>query len=56
MLGGLEPDWVVPQTLGDAREAAREWRDGLLVVAGSDGTVNEAVNGLSMAGFPDDAA
>ena len=54
VLEGLEPDWVVTKAFGDAREAAREWRGGLLVVAGGDGTVNEAVNGLGMAGFPGD--
>ncbi|MDP8972789.1 MAG: diacylglycerol kinase family lipid kinase [Actinomycetota bacterium] len=54
VLGGLEPDWVVTKARGDAREAAREWRGGLLVVAGGDGTMNEAVNGLGMVGFPGD--
>ena len=49
--GGL--DWVRTEHLGDAREAAREWR-GLLVVAGGDGTLNEAVHGIGLAGFPED--
>jgi len=53
-LEGLEPDWIVTKTLGDAREAAREWRGGLLIVVGGDGTVNEVVNGLGRAGFPDE--
>ena len=42
-----------PESSGDAREAAREWGEGLLIVVGGDGTVNEAVNGLGKAGFPE---
>ncbi len=53
-LGDLKPDWVFTEGRGDAREAARGWRDGLLVVIGGDGTVNEVVDGLGMAGFPKD--
>ena len=52
-LGGTKPDWVLTEKPGDAREAARAWRRGLLVMAGGDGTVNEAVNGLGLAGFPE---
>ena len=37
---------------GDAREAAKEYRDGLLIVVGGDGTISEVVNGLGQAGFP----
>jgi len=37
----------------DAREAAKEWRDGLLIVVGGDGTISEVVNGLGQAGFPE---
>lgn len=50
---GLRPEVIVTQGRGDAREVAREWREGLLVVAGGDGTVNEVVNGLGEAGFPE---
>lgn len=46
-------DWVQTRGPEDAYRAAKEWRDGLLIVAGGDGTVNEAVNGLGKAGFPD---
>ncbi len=53
-LDGLEPDWVETGGKEDAVEAAREWRSGLLIVAGGDGTVNDVVNGLSRAGFPED--
>ncbi len=45
-IDGLRPDLVVTGAPGDAREAARAWGGGLLVVAGADGTVNEVVNGL----------
>jgi diacylglycerol kinase (ATP) len=53
-LGDLRPEIVVTEGPGDAREAAREWEKGLLIVSGGDGTVNEAVNGLGKAGFPED--
>ena len=51
-LGGFEPDWVETGSKYDAVEAAREWRDGLLIVAGGDGTINDVINGLGQAGFP----
>lgn len=53
-IDGLRPDLVVTEAPGGALEAARDWDGGLLVVAGGDGTVNEAVNGLGQAGFPED--
>lgn len=53
LLEEFGPEWVVTGRPGDAAAAAREWEEGLLVVAGGDGTVNEAVNGLGMAGFPE---
>ncbi|CAN5244459.1 diacylglycerol kinase [soil metagenome] len=53
MLDGLEPDWVETGDKEDAVEAAREWKSGLLIVAGGDGTVNDVVNGLGKAGFPE---
>ena len=53
VLGDRKLDWVRTEHLGDAREAAREWR-GLLVVAGGDGTLNEVVHGIGLAGFPED--
>jgi YegS/Rv2252/BmrU family lipid kinase len=52
-LGTFDLDWVATEGPQDAFAAAREWRDGLLIVAGGDGTVNEAVNGLGQAGFPE---
>jgi diacylglycerol kinase (ATP) len=50
---GYELDWVQTEGPGDASEAAREWHKGLLIVAGGDGTINDAVNGLGKAGFPE---
>ncbi len=51
-LDHFEPDWVETGSKYDAVEAAREWRDGLLIVAGGDGTINDVINGLGQAGFP----
>ncbi|HET6885675.1 MAG TPA: diacylglycerol kinase family protein [Rubrobacteraceae bacterium] len=53
-LGGLEIEWIDTEGAGDAQEAAEEWERGLLIVVGGDGTVNEVVNGLGRAGFPED--
>src|ERR687893_2373783 len=50
---GYELDWVETEGPGDAAEAALDWRTGLLIVAGGDGTINDAVNGLGKAGFPE---
>jgi diacylglycerol kinase (ATP) len=52
-LEGLEVDWVQTDGREDAIGAAEEWREGLLSVAGGDGTVNDVVNGLGRAGFPE---
>src|SRR5215210_967520 len=52
-LEGYELEWITTESPGDAREAARKWRDGLLVVVGGDGTISEVVNGLGRAGFPE---
>ena len=52
-LSDLDIEWIDTESSGDAREAAREWDEGLLIVVGGDGTVNEAVNGLGKAGFPE---
>src|SRR5918994_150849 len=49
---GYELEWITTERSGDAREAAKEWRDGLLIVVGGDGTISEVVNGLGQAGFP----
>jgi diacylglycerol kinase (ATP) len=51
-LEGYDLEWITTQSPGDATEAAREWRDGLLIVVGGDGTISEVVNGLGRAGFP----
>src|SRR5918911_656094 len=53
-LGDFDLEWVVTQGVKDAQEAAEEWSEGLLIVVGGDGTVNEVVNGLGRAGFPPD--
>ncbi len=52
-LSGFELDWVETEGPEDATEAAKEWHDGLLIVAGGDGTVNDVINGLGKAGFPE---
>lgn len=52
-LEGLEVEWVETEGPDDAIGAAEEWRAGLLIVAGGDGTVNDVVNGLARAGFPE---
>jgi diacylglycerol kinase (ATP) len=53
-LEDFEAEWIYTRGAGDARKAAEEWSDGLLIVVGGDGTVNEVVNGLGKAGFPND--
>ena len=53
-LDGLKLDWVETGSKEDALKAAREWKSGLLIVAGGDGTVNDVVNGLGKDGFPED--
>ena len=53
-LASFDAEWIDTQGAGDAREAAEEWDYGLLIVVGGDGTVNEVVNGLGRAGFPQD--
>ncbi|MGI8865267.1 MAG: diacylglycerol/lipid kinase family protein, partial [Rubrobacteraceae bacterium] len=50
-LSGYELDWVQTEGPEDAVRAAEEWEEGLLVVAGGDGTFNDVVNGLGNAGF-----
>ena len=52
-LSGFELDWVKTEGPEDATEAAKEWHDGLLIVAGGDGTINDVINGLGKAGFPE---
>ena len=48
-LEGYELEWITTESPGDAREAARNWREGLLIVVGGDGTISEVVNGLGRA-------
>ena len=52
-LEGFEVEWIETEGPDDAIGAAEEWREGLLIVAGGDGTVNDVVNGLGRAGFPE---
>lgn len=52
-LDGYEIEWLETGGPGEAQQAAQEYRDGLLIVAGGDGTINEVVNGLGKAGFPE---
>jgi diacylglycerol kinase (ATP) len=51
-LEGYELEWITTESPEDAREAAKEWHNGLLIVVGGDGTISEVVNGLGRAGFP----
>jgi YegS/Rv2252/BmrU family lipid kinase len=53
-LSSFDLDWIETGSPDDAREAAREWDGGLLVVVGGDGTVNDVVNGLGESGFLED--
>jgi len=52
-LEGYDLESITTGSPGDATEAAREWRDGLLIVVGGDATISEVVNGLGRAGFPE---
>lgn len=52
-LDGFEIEWVETGSPDDAIEAAQDWDEGLLIVVGGDGTVNDVVNGLGKAGFPE---
>ncbi len=52
-LEGMEVEWIETEGREDAIGAAEEWREGLLIVAGGDGTINDVVNGLGRAGFPE---
>jgi diacylglycerol kinase (ATP) len=52
-LSGFELDWIKTEGPEDAKEAAADLRDGLLIVIGGDGTINDVVNGLGVAGFPE---
>ena len=53
-LEDFEAEWIDTRGAGDAQSAAEEWSEGLLIVVGGDGTVNEVINGLGRAGFPRD--
>src|SRR5918911_2281698 len=52
-LSSFELDWVETEGPDDVTEAAKEWHDGLLIVIGGDGTINDVINGLGEAGFPE---
>jgi diacylglycerol kinase (ATP) len=52
-LDGVELDWIETKGPEDAVDAAQHWEEGLLIVAGGDGTVHDVVNGLGRAGFPE---
>ena len=52
-LDGMEVEWIETEGPEDAIGAAEEWHEGLLIVAGGDGTINDVVNGIGRAGFPE---
>jgi diacylglycerol kinase (ATP) len=52
-LSDFELDWIETEDAEAAKEAAADLHDGLLIVIGGDGTINDVVNGLGMAGFPE---
>lgn len=52
-LSDFEIEWIETEEEGQACQIARDYREGLLIVIGGDGTVNEVVNGLGQAGFPE---
>ena len=43
-LEGYKLEWITTESPGEARKAAKEWPDGLLIVVGGDGTISEVVN------------
>ncbi len=45
---------ITTESVGDATEAAREWRDGLLIVAGGDGTIAEVAAHFGIGRFSSD--
>ncbi|WP_119069611.1 diacylglycerol/lipid kinase family protein [Rubrobacter indicoceani] len=53
-LDQFDIEWIKTSQSGEACKLAREYKGGLLIVIGGDGTVNEVVNGLGQAGFPED--
>ena len=40
--GDYDLEWITTESPGDAAEAAREWRDGQLIVVGGDGTIRRS--------------
>lgn len=52
-LDGYELEWIDSDDAEEAEACAREWTEGLLIVAGGDGTITQVVNGLARAGFPE---
>src|SRR3712207_9528889 len=49
---GYELDWVMTEGPDDASEAAKEWREGLLIDAGGDGTIKKPGKSPGEGGFP----
>ncbi len=52
-LDDYELEWIETGSAEEAESAAQEWTEGLLMVAGGDGTITQVVNGLGRAGFPE---
>ena len=54
VLDGYDLEWIKTGSAEESESAAREWKEGLLIVVGGDGTITRVVNGLGRSGFSED--